>query len=59
MTGASSWLPVASAAPCPRCGTRLWIRQVWEPLCWWWEHMCPECRLTGHGQSPEAEAAAS
>lgn len=45
----SSWLAIPNGAVCPADGTRLWFRQVWEPLCWWWEHMCPECRAAGTG----------
>jgi hypothetical protein len=53
----SSWIPVPNGAACPADGARLWLRQVWEPLCWYWEHMCPECRAVGQGMpSPAPDA---
>lgn len=58
---ASSWVPLAANADCPRCGTRVWIRQIRVTGQinlfdgeWGWEHMCPECRLQGPGQKPAA-----
>jgi ribosomal protein S27AE len=59
---ASSWIPLDTNAKCPRCGTRLWIRQVRAAGQlnlvdgeWAWEHMCPRCRLQGPGKSAAKE----
>jgi predicted RNA-binding Zn-ribbon protein involved in translation (DUF1610 family) len=59
---ASSWIPLDTNAECPRCGTRLMIRQVRAAGQidlfqgeWAWEHMCPECRLQGPGKNAAKE----